>query len=163
VVALFLFLFLFLHAMGSCCPLSSGRGYWHAGHLHCHGRLCWCRRPTSGDKEGRTTTTTTQRRLHCQCRDDNGDTTAKRHCSHGAGNASIVAYHFSASAAMMTATKLQNDDACIAGAAPTTATLRQRYGNATTLVLLAPPTMVMQQRHNRDACVASAARITVKQ
>jgi hypothetical protein len=64
---------------------------------------------------------------------------------------------------MMTATKLQNDDTCIAGAAPTTATLWQGYGNATTLVLLAPPTMVMQQQHNRDACVASAARITAKQ
>jgi hypothetical protein len=63
----------------------------------------------------------------------------------------------------MTATKLQNDDTCIAGAAPTTAMLRQRYGNATTLVLLAPPTMVMQQQRNRDACIASAARITAKQ
>jgi hypothetical protein len=63
----------------------------------------------------------------------------------------------------MTATQLQNDNACIAGAAPTTETLRQRYGNATTLALLAPPTMVMQQQCNRDACVASAARITSKQ
>jgi hypothetical protein len=63
----------------------------------------------------------------------------------------------------MMATKLQNDDACIAGAAPTTATLWQRYSNATTLVLLALPTMVMQQRHNRDPCIASATRITAKQ
>jgi hypothetical protein len=50
----------------------------------------------------------------------------------------------------MMATKLQNDNACIAGATPTMATLRQCYGNATTLVLLAPPTMVTQQQHNRD-------------
>jgi hypothetical protein len=64
---------------------------------------------------------------------------------------------------MMTATKLQNDDACIAGAAPTTAMLWQRYGNATTLVLLAPPTMVTQQQHNRDACIVSATRIMAKQ
>jgi hypothetical protein len=62
----------------------------------------------------------------------------------------------------MTAMKLRNDNACIAGAAPTTATLRQRYDDATTLVLLALPTMVMQQQHNRDACVASAARIMAK-
>jgi hypothetical protein len=63
----------------------------------------------------------------------------------------------------MTATKLQNDDACIAGAVPTMATLRQRYNNATTLVLLVPPTMVTQQQRNRGACIASAARITAKQ
>ncbi len=163
VVALFLFLFLFLRTMGSFCPISSGHGYWRDGHLRCCGHLCWRRCPTSGDKDGWTTTTTTQRRLRCQCRDDNGNATAKRHCSHGAGNASVVAYHFGASAATMTATKLQNDNACIAGAAPTRATLWQRYGNATTLVLLALPTMVMQQQHNRNACVASAARIMAKQ
>jgi hypothetical protein len=63
----------------------------------------------------------------------------------------------------MTAKKLQNDDAYIASAAPTTATLWQCYGNTTTLVLLAPPTMVTQQQHNRDACIASATRITAKQ
>ncbi len=66
VVALFLFLFLFLRAMRSCCPLFSGRGYWCDGHLRHHGHLCWRRRPTSGDKVGRTTTTKTQRRLRCQ-------------------------------------------------------------------------------------------------
>jgi hypothetical protein len=63
----------------------------------------------------------------------------------------------------MTAMKLQIDDACIAGAAPTTAMLRQRYGDATTLVLLAPPTILMQQQRNRDDWVASAARITARQ
>jgi hypothetical protein len=68
-----------------------------------------------------------------------------------------------ASAATMTATQLQNDDACIASTAPTTATLRQRYGNTTTLALLVLPTMSMQWKCNRDACVASAARITAKQ
>ncbi len=91
VVALFLFLFLFLRAMGSCCPLSSGRGYWRDGHLRCRGRLCWRRHATSGDKDGRTTTTTMQRRLHCQRRDDNGNATAKRHYSHSVGNNSVVA------------------------------------------------------------------------
>jgi hypothetical protein len=64
---------------------------------------------------------------------------------------------------MMMATKMKNDNASIAGTGPTMATLRQRYSNATTLVLLAPPTMVTQQQHNSDACVASVARITAKQ
>jgi hypothetical protein len=64
---------------------------------------------------------------------------------------------------MMTATQLQNINACIASAAPTTATLRQCYGNATTLALMAPPTMATQRQCNREACVASAARITAKQ
>ncbi len=68
-----------------------------------------------------------------------------------------------ASAATMTATQLRNDDTFIAGAASTTAMLRQRYGDATTPALLAPPTMAMQRQRNRDACVASAARITGKQ
>ncbi len=68
-----------------------------------------------------------------------------------------------ASTATMTATQLQNDDACIVGAATTTAMLRQCYGNATTLALLVPPTMAMQRQCNRDACMASAARITAKQ
>ncbi len=68
-----------------------------------------------------------------------------------------------ASAATMTAMHLGNDDACIAGAATTTATLWQRYDDPTTLALLAPPTMGMQRQRNRDACKASAARITAKQ
>ncbi len=68
-----------------------------------------------------------------------------------------------ASAVMMTATQLRNDDAWIAGATPTMAMLRQRYGDATTLALLAPPTMATQWQCRRDACVASAARITAKQ
>jgi hypothetical protein len=68
-----------------------------------------------------------------------------------------------ASAATMTATQLQNEDTCIAGAATTTTTLRQRYGDATTLALLAPPTMATQWQRNRDAFVASVARITAKQ
>jgi hypothetical protein len=68
-----------------------------------------------------------------------------------------------ASAATMMATQLQNDDTCIAGAAPTTATLQQCYGNATTLVLLVPPTMASQWQRNRDACIASAVRIIAKQ
>ncbi len=51
----------------------------------------WHRRPTSGDKDGRTTMTTMQRHLHCQHWDNNGNTTATRHCCHGTGNASIVA------------------------------------------------------------------------
>jgi hypothetical protein len=50
-----------------------------------------------------------------------------------------------ASAAMMTATQLQNDDACIAGAATTMAALQQRYGNATTLALLVLPAMATQR------------------
>jgi len=58
VVALFLVLFLFLRAMGSCCPLSSGRGYWCDGHLRCRGHLCWHHHPTSGDKDGQTMMTT---------------------------------------------------------------------------------------------------------
>jgi hypothetical protein len=68
-----------------------------------------------------------------------------------------------ARAATMMATQLQNDNACIAGAAPIMATLRQRYGDTTTLALLAPPTMATQQQCNRDACVASATKITAKQ
>jgi hypothetical protein len=68
-----------------------------------------------------------------------------------------------ASTATMTATQLRNDNTCIAGAVPTTAMLRQRYSNATTLALLALPTMATQWQRNRDACVASAARITAKQ
>jgi hypothetical protein len=68
-----------------------------------------------------------------------------------------------ASAAMMMATQLRNDDACVAGAAPIMATIPQFYGNATTLALLAPPTMATQRQRNRDACVASAARIMAKQ
>jgi hypothetical protein len=78
VVALFLFLFLFLRAMGSCCPLSSGRRYWRDGHLCHRGRLCWCHCPASGGKDGRTTTTTVQRHLRCQHRDDNSNARAMR-------------------------------------------------------------------------------------
>jgi hypothetical protein len=68
-----------------------------------------------------------------------------------------------ASAATMMAMQLQNDNACIAGAATIKTMLRQCYGDATTLTLLALPTMATQRQRNRDACVASAARITAKQ
>jgi hypothetical protein len=68
-----------------------------------------------------------------------------------------------ASAARMMAMQLQNDDACIASAALTMATLWQRYRDATILALLVPPTMATQWQHNRDACVASATRIMTKQ
>ena len=100
--------------------------------------------------------TTKQRRLRCQRQDEDRNAMATRRCCHGAGNASIVTLHLRCQRCDEDVNASAFDDACIAGAVPTTATLRRRYGkcyrDATTLALLAPPTMVTQQGRLHYQC-----------
>jgi hypothetical protein len=102
------------------------------------------------------TMTMKQRRLRCQRQDDDRNATATWHCCHGAGNTSIVTLRLRCQRCNKDVNASAFDDACIAGAVPTTAMLRRRYGkrygNATTLALLVPPTMVMQQGHLHCQC-----------
>ncbi len=158
-----MFLFLFLRVMESCCPLSSGRGYWRDGHLRRRGHLCWCCRPTSGDKDGRTTTTRTQRRLRCRRQDDDGDARQRGVAVTARETLAFSRNVCGASAAPMMVTQLRNNDACIAGAAPTTATLRRLNHSCVSGAANNGDATATQRRRNRDACVASAARMTPKQ